>query len=75
MKEVNGRVLWLQESLVHAATIASTFELVAQKRELTPKEIDMKNITLAFMYLYNVVDDEGLIANTDDSYFGNEVIH
>lgn len=74
MKEVNGRVLWLQESFVHAATLATTFEMVAQKRELTRKEIDMKSVTLAFMYLYNVVEEEGLITN-EDSYFGNEVIH
>lgn len=74
MKEVNGRVLWLQESLVHAATLATTFEMVAQKRELTRKETDMKNVTLAFLYLYNVVEEEGLITN-EDSYFGNEVIH
>ena len=43
MKQVNGRVLWLQESLVQAASFASTFEMVAQKRDLTRKEEDMVN--------------------------------
>ena len=74
MKQVNGRVLWLQESLVQAASFASTFEMVAQKRDLARKEEDMANVTRAFMYLYGIAQEEGLFKNPDH-YFEDEIIH
>ena len=38
------------------------------------KEKDMKNVALAFMYLYNVVEDQGLLDDVE-SFFNNETIH
>ena len=74
MKEVDGRYLWLQESVLNAAQFTAAIELVAGKRELSRKEKDMKNVALAFMYLYNVVEEQGLL-NEVDSFFTNETIH
>ena len=74
MKEVDGRYLWLQESVLNAAQFTAAIEIVAGKRELSRKEKDMKNVALAFMYLYNVVEKQGLL-NEVDSFFTNETIH
>ena len=74
MKEVDGRTLWLQESIVNAASFTAALDMVAGKRELSRKERDMKNVALAFMYLYNVVEEQGLL-NEVDSFFTNETIH
>ena len=74
MKEVDGRTLWLQESIVNAASFTAALDMVAGKRELSRKERDMKNGALAFMYLYNVVEEQGLL-NEVDSFFSNETIH
>ena len=74
MKEINGRTLWLQENIIHAASFSAAIELVAKKRELTNKEKDMKSVALAYMYLYNVVEEQGLLDEVE-SYFNNETIH
>jgi len=52
MKAVDGRTLWLQESIVNASTFTAAINMVETKRELSRKEHDMKNVALAFMYLY-----------------------
>ena len=49
-------------------------DIVAGKRDLSRKEKDMKNVALAFLYLYNVVEEQGLL-NEVDSFFTNETIH
>ena len=74
MKEVNGRTLWLQENIVNAASFTAAINMVESKRELSAKEQDMKNVALAFMYLYNVIEEQGLLDGID-SHFLNETIH
>tara|TARA_Y100001937_G_scaffold37902_1_gene54107 strand:- start:394 stop:618 length:225 start_codon:yes stop_codon:yes gene_type:complete len=74
MKEVDGRYLWLQESVLNAAQFTTAIDIVAGKRDLSRKEKDMKNVALAFLYLYNVVEEQGLL-NEVDSFFTNETIH
>ena len=58
MKAVDGRTLWLQESIVNASTFTAAINMVETKRELSNKEKDMKNVALAFMYLYNIVEEK-----------------
>ena len=74
MKEVDGRHLWLQESALNAAQFTTAIEIVAGKRELSRKEKDMKNVALAVMYLYNVVEEQGLLTEVD-SFFTTETLH
>ena len=74
MKEVDGRHLWLQESILSAASFTAAIDLVARRRELSRKEKDMENVALAFMYLYNVVEEQGLLTEVD-SFFTTETIH
>ena len=74
MKAVDGRTLWLQESIVNASTFTAAINMVETKRELSNKEKDMKNVALAFMYLYNIVEDQGLLDDVE-SFFNNETIH
>tara|TARA_Y100000996_G_scaffold23062_1_gene16677 strand:+ start:588 stop:812 length:225 start_codon:yes stop_codon:yes gene_type:complete len=74
MKAVDGRTLWLQESIVNASTFTAAINMVETKRELSNKEKDMKNVALAFMYLYNIVEEKGLL-NDVESFFTQETIH
>ena len=74
MKAVDGRTLWLQESIVNASTFTAAINMVETKRELSNKEKDMKNVALAFMYLYNIVEEKGLL-NDEESFFTQETIH
>ncbi len=74
MKVVDGRHLWLQENIVNASTFTAAISMVEAKRELSKKEQDMKNVALAFMYLYNVVEEQGLLGEVE-SFFNNETIH
>ena len=74
MKVLDGRYLWLQESALNACTFTAAKNMVEAKRELSNKEKDMKNVALAFMYLYNIVEDQGLLDDVE-SFFNNETIH
>lgn len=74
MKAVDGRTLWLQESIVNASTFTAAINMVETKRELSNKEKDMKNVALAFMYLYNIVEEKGLLDDVE-SFFTQETIH
>ena len=74
MKAVDGRTLWLQERIVNASTFTAAINMVETKRELSNKEKDMKNVALAFMYLYNIVEEKGLL-NDVESFFTQETIH
>ena len=74
MKVLDGRYLWLQESALNASTFTAAINMVEAKRELSNKEKDMKNVALAFLYLYNIVEDQGLLDDVE-SFFNNETIH
>ena len=74
IKAVDGRTLWLQESIVNASTFTAAINMVETKRELSRKETDMKNVALAFMYLYNVVEEKGMLDDVE-SFFTQETIH
>ena len=74
MKVLDGRYLWLQESALNASTFTAAINMVEAKRELSNKEKDMKNVALAFMYLYNIVEEKGLLDDVE-SFFNNETIH
>jgi hypothetical protein len=74
MKAVDGRTLWLQESIVNASTFTAAINMVETKRELSRKETDMKIVALAFMYLYNVVEEKGMLDDVE-SFFTQETIH
>ena len=74
MKVLDGRYLWLQESALNASTFTAAINMVEAKRELSNKEKDMKNVALAFMYLYNIVEDQGLLDDVE-SFFNNDTIH
>jgi len=58
---------------MHQGFLAA-MQLTERKRNLSEKETDMRNLALAFMYLYNVVEEQELL-NEVESFFGNETIH
>jgi|TARA_B110000263_G_C15210134_1_gene464806 hypothetical protein len=70
----DGRDLWLDETVVNASGFLAAMQMTEHKRMLTEKETDMRNLALAFMYLYNVVEEQELL-NEVESFFGNETLH
>ena len=74
MKQIDGRKLWLDENAFNAATIVGALSLAEKRRELTPKEQDMKMLSAAFMYLYNVVEEKELL-NEVENLFEPETVH
>tara|TARA_Y100000590_G_scaffold96178_1_gene109253 strand:+ start:589 stop:831 length:243 start_codon:yes stop_codon:yes gene_type:complete len=72
--EKDGRELWLDENVVSASTFLAAMHMAERKRELTDKEQDMKSLALAFLFLYNVVEEQNLLEGVD-SFFTKETIH
>lgn len=70
----DGRQLWLEESIVNASAFLTAMAMAEQKRNLSDREADMKQLALAFMFLYNVVEEQELLNNVDN-FFHNETIH
>ena len=72
--EKDGRQLWLEENIVNASAFLTAMAMAENKRNLSGREADMKQLALAFMYLYNVVEEQDLLDNVQ-SFFNNETIH
>jgi hypothetical protein len=70
----DGRQLWMEESIVNASAFLTAMAMAEQKRNLSDRESDMKQLALAFMFLYNVVEEQDLLENVDN-FFHNETIH
>lgn len=70
----DGRQLWLEENIVNASAFLTAMAMAENKRNLSGREADMKQLALAFMYLYNVVEEQDLLDNVK-SFFENETIH
>ena len=70
----DGRDLWLDETVVNASGFLAAMQLTERKRNLSEKETDMRNLALAFMYLYNVVEEQDLLDGVE-SFFNNQTIH
>ncbi len=70
----DGRQLWLEENIVNASAFLTAMAMAENKRNLSGREADMKQLALAFMYLYNVVEEQDLLDNVQ-SFFNNETIH
>ena len=72
--EKDGRDLWLDENVVSASTFLAAIHMKERKRELNEREIDMKNLALAYLFLYNVVEEQKLLECVE-SFFTKETIH
>ena len=70
----DGRQLWLEESIVNASAFLTAMAMAEQKRNLSDREADMKQLALAFMFLYNVVEEQDLLDKVDN-FFNYETIH
>ena len=72
--QIDGRTAWLEENIISASAFLATMTVTESKRPLDPREIDMRQLCLAFMYLYNVVQDQELLGDVE-SFFPNETLH
>tara|TARA_R100000656_G_scaffold66430_1_gene50429 strand:- start:6019 stop:6246 length:228 start_codon:yes stop_codon:yes gene_type:complete len=72
--QVDGRQVWLEESVISASAFIATMSMKERKTDLEPQEIDMRQLCLAFMYLYNIIQENDIL-NDVESIFPNETIH
>tara|TARA_B100000959_G_scaffold287227_1_gene370282 strand:+ start:272 stop:517 length:246 start_codon:yes stop_codon:yes gene_type:complete len=70
----DGRDLWLDENVVSASTFLAAIHMKERKRELNEREQDMKSLALAYLFLYNVVEEQNLLQDVE-SFFTKETIH
>lgn len=76
MKTVDGRKLWLDECLINGTTLILHTEKVEEKRRLTARETNIKQLAAAYCYLYHRIQEEGLLNPEDeDNFFEQENIH
>ena len=74
--EKDGRLLWLDEGQVHAGNFLAQVLHTEKRRELTPAEENLKQLSASYCYLYEKAQDAGILEE-EDSYwlFENEKIH
>jgi len=74
--QVDGRKLWLDECLLNGTTLLLHVEKVEERRELTAREKNIKQLAAAYCYLYHRVQEEGLLQPDDeDNFFEKELLH
>jgi len=74
--KLDGRILWLEEALVHSGKFLSQMLNTEKKRELTKGEENFKNLSAAYCYLYEKAKQHGVLDEEDIEYlFEDETIH
>lgn len=73
---IDGRKVWLDESQIHAHNFLAKMLEVADKRNLSLSEKNLKQMSASFLYLYEKAKEAGLLNEDDDTLlFFNETIH
>ena len=76
IKQADGRKLWLDEVLINSTTLLLHTEKVQEKRTLTKREEHIKQLSTAFCYLYQKMQEDGLLRPDDeDNFFKPETLH
>jgi len=74
--KLDGRMLWLEEALVHSGKFLSQMLNTEKKRELTKGEENFKNLSAAYCYLFEKAKQHGVLDEEDMEYlFEDETIH
>lgn len=74
--KLDGRILWLEEALVHSGKFLSQMLNTEKKRQLTKGEENFKNLSAAYCYLYEKAKQHGVLDEEDMEYlFEDETIH
>jgi 2-phosphoglycerate kinase len=75
-KQLDGRLLWLDEGQLHAGKFLSQMLHTETKRTLTRAEEQFKQLSAAYCYLYEKAKQHGVLDEEDTDYlFENETIH
>ena len=75
-KQLDGRLLWLDEGQLHAGKFLSQMLHTETKRELSVAEENFKHLAAAYCYLYEKAKQHGVLDEEDTGYlFGHETIH
>tara|TARA_Y100001937_G_scaffold124539_1_gene189461 strand:+ start:1189 stop:1419 length:231 start_codon:yes stop_codon:yes gene_type:complete len=72
--EEDGRKLWLDEALQHSTTFLNRLIHTESKRELQPQEKTLKDVAAAYLYLYNIIEEQNLLEETEN-FFDKQTIH
>lgn len=75
-KQLDGRLLWLDEGQLHAGKFLSQMLHTETKRELSVAEENFKHLAAAYCYLYEKAKQHGVLDEEDTEYlFENETLH
>ena len=74
--KADGRLLWLDECVVHSGKFLAQMLNTEKKRALTISEENFKNLAAAYCYLYEKARISGILDEEDSEYiFEDENIH
>ena len=73
--KVSGKKLWLDEGIVHSTTFMKQLMNNEKTRPLSPAEEKLKNLSAAYVYLYNKALVLGLLEEDEENLFEDEILH
>lgn len=75
-QELDGRKLWLDEGVTYASQFLSQMIKIEDKRNLSASEERFKQLSAAYIYLYEKAKQKGVLDEEDLEYiFENETLH
>jgi|TARA_B110000444_G_C18236946_1_gene321346 hypothetical protein len=75
MTQVSGQKLWLDEGIVHGTKFMKQLMNTEKKRPLSPAEENLKNLSAAYVYLYNKALVLGILEEDEENLFEDEILH
>tara|TARA_Y100000385_G_C12873967_1_gene542794 strand:- start:251 stop:472 length:222 start_codon:yes stop_codon:yes gene_type:complete len=72
---VSGQKLWLDEGIVHGTKFMKQLMNTEKTRSLSPAEENLKNLSAAYVYLYNKALVLGLLDDDEENLFEDEILH
>tara|TARA_B100000902_G_scaffold193261_1_gene184659 strand:- start:2035 stop:2265 length:231 start_codon:yes stop_codon:yes gene_type:complete len=73
--KVSGQKLWLDEGIVHSTKFMKQLMTAEKTRSLSPAEEKLKNLSAAYVYLYNKALVLGLLEEDEENLFEDEILH
>lgn len=75
-QELDGRKLWLDEGVAYASQFIAQMIKLESERDLSASEERFKQLSAAYIYLYEKAKQKGVLDEEDLEYiFENETLH
>ena len=75
MTSVSGQKLWLDETVLHGTKFMKQLMHTEKTRPLSPSEENLKNLSAAYVYLYNKALVLGILEEDEENLFEDEILH